>query len=110
MKIPNAERAIVEIGKLRDYCLDPEHRDGKHKAHQFYVTFGLTAADAEVLRDILLQAVKTYDAQIGKRDIYGQRYRIDFPLTWKGRQAVIRSGWIIREGSNVPRLVTAYPV
>lgn len=110
MKIPNAEHAIVDIRKLRDYCLNSQSDSGKHKAHQFYVTLGITAADAEALRDILLQAVKTYDVQIGKRDIYGQRYRIDFPLTWKGRQAVIRSGWIIREDSNVPRLVTAYPV
>ena len=37
MKIPNAERAIVEIGKLRDYCLNSEHNDGKHKARLFWV-------------------------------------------------------------------------
>ncbi len=55
MKIPHAERAIVEIGKLRDYCLDPEHSDGKHKAHQFYVMLGITADDADALRDILLK-------------------------------------------------------
>lgn len=31
MKIPNAERAIVDIRKLRDYCLNPEHDVGKHE-------------------------------------------------------------------------------
>ncbi len=110
MKIPNAERAIVEIGKLRDYCLDPEHSDGKHKAHQFYVMLGITADNAEALRDILLKVVKTHDAQVRQRDNYGQRYRIDFPLTWKGKQAIIRSGWIIDPDSDIPRLVTAYPL
>ena len=110
MKIPNAEGAIVEIGKLRDYCLDLEHSDGKHKAHQFYIMLGITADDAEELRDILLWAVKTHDAQIGQRDNYGQRYRIDFPLTWKGKQAIIRSGWIIEPDLDIPRLVTVYPL
>lgn len=110
MKIPNAERAIVEIGKLRDYCLDLEHSDGKHKAHQFYVMLDITADNADTLRDILLWAVKTYDAQLGQRDNYGQRYRIDFPITWKGKQAIIRSGWIIEPDSDIPRLVTAYPL
>ena len=110
MKIPNAEAAIVEIGKLRDYCLDLEHSNGKHKAHQFYIMLGITADDAEELRDILLWAVKTHDTQIGQRDNYGQRYRIDFPLTWKGKQAIIRSGWIIEPDSDIPRLVTVYPL
>ena len=32
MKIPNAERAIVDIRKLRGYCLNPQHVKGKHKA------------------------------------------------------------------------------
>jgi len=32
MLVPNAERAVVDIRKLRAYCLDPTHADGKHKA------------------------------------------------------------------------------
>jgi hypothetical protein len=31
----------------------------------------MTAADAEVLRDMLLQAVKTNDAHVGYQDTYG---------------------------------------
>ncbi len=110
MKIPNAERAIVDIGKLRDYCLNSEHNDGKHKAHLFSAALGMGINDAEALRDALLQAVQTANAQLGKNDVYGQRYTIDFTLNWHGRQATIRSGWIIDRGSEVPRLVTAYPL
>ncbi|MYK19810.1 hypothetical protein C6496_08655 [Candidatus Poribacteria bacterium] len=110
MKIPNAERAIVDIRKLRDYCLNSQNDTGKHKAHLFYVALGITVDDADALRDILLQAVKTSEAQVGRQDIYGQRYRIDFPLTWKARHAIIRSGWIIDPNSDVPRLLTAYPL
>ena len=110
MKIPNAERAIVDIGKLRDYCLNSEHNDGKHKARLFSAALGMGINDAEALREALLQAVQTANAQLGKNDVYGQRYTIDFTLNWHGRQATIRSGWIIDRGSKVPRLVTAYPL
>jgi hypothetical protein len=66
MTIPNAERAVVDIRKLRDYCLNPLHDDGKHKARLF-TAVGITANDAETLRDVLLQVVKTHAAQLGRR-------------------------------------------
>jgi hypothetical protein len=50
MLIPNAENAIVDIRKLRDYCLNPEHENGKHKARLFASILGMTADDAEELR------------------------------------------------------------
>ena len=31
-KLPNADRAVVDLGKLRDYSLNPLHEVGKHKA------------------------------------------------------------------------------
>jgi len=63
MPIPNAERAVVDIRKLRDYCLNPMHDEGQHKARLFVAALGITADDAEDLRVLLLQAVKTSDAQ-----------------------------------------------
>jgi hypothetical protein len=110
MKIPNAERAVVDIRKLRDYCLDPNHDEGKHKARLFIATLGMTADEAEDLRDALLHAVKTYDAKLGRRDEYGQRYTLDFLLEWHGKRAMIRSGWIIEHGSDTARLTTCYPL
>lgn len=35
MKLPNAENAVVSIEKLRDYSLNPNHPEGKHKARAF---------------------------------------------------------------------------
>ena len=32
MKLPNGDRAVVELAKLTDYCLDPGHPRGRHKA------------------------------------------------------------------------------
>lgn len=109
MLIPNAERAGVDVRKLRDYCLNPLHDEGKHKTRLF-AAVGITASDAEDLRSMLLQAVKTHDAQLGRRDAYGQRYIVDVPLEWQGKRAMIRSGWIIEHGSDTPRLTTCYPL
>jgi hypothetical protein len=39
--------------------------------------------------------LKTHEAQLGRRDGYGQRYMIDFVLEWQDRSATIRSGWIM---------------
>ncbi|MFQ5770948.1 MAG: DUF6883 domain-containing protein [bacterium] len=110
MKIPNADRAVVDIRKLRDYCLNPMHDEGKHKARLFERTLGMTRDDAEELRDILLQAVKIHHAQLGRRDEYGQRYTLDFMLEWQGKRAQIRSGWIIEHDLDTPRLISCYPL
>ena len=42
MFVPNAHRATVDIRKLREYCLNPNHDDGKHKAYFFDSILGIT--------------------------------------------------------------------
>ena len=51
MKLPNADQAVVDIAKLRDYCLNPLHPVGKHKARVFRSALGFTIDDAERLRE-----------------------------------------------------------
>jgi len=110
MLIPSADKAIVDIRKLRDYCLDADHDDGKHKARLFSSILGMTAGDAEALRKILLEVVKVEPGRLGRQDRFGQRYVLDFEIEWQNRNAVLRSGWIIEHGSQVPRLTTCYPL
>jgi len=110
MKIPNAERALIDIRKLRDYCLDSEHDEGKYKARLFSAAFNMQAQHANELREILLQVVQSSDAVLGRRDGYGQRYVIDFMMEWRGKRAMVRSGWIIEHDSDTPRLTTCYPL
>jgi hypothetical protein len=108
MRVPRAEEAQVDIRKLRDYLLNPDHPEGKHKARLFSAALGITAQDAEALRDLLLAAVQTNDAQLGRKDNYGQRYTVDFVIKWRGSQALLRSGWIIEHNSTTPRLTTCF--
>lgn len=109
MLIPNAENAVVDIRKLRNYCLNPEHDAGKHKARLFLSILGMTADNAEELRQSLLKVVKK-EARLGRRDEFGQRYILDFTLEWQDRSATIRSGWIIEHDSDIPKLITCYPL
>lgn len=110
MTVPNAENAVVDIRKLRDYILNPAHRIGRHKARLFAALLGMGPDDADALREILLQIVRTHEAEVREHDEHGQRYRIDFLLSWRDRQAPIRSVWNIRPDEGFPRLVTCYPI
>jgi hypothetical protein len=108
MELPNGERAIVPIEKLRDYCLNPTHRVGSHKAHVFEAVLGLIAADAEVLQQRLLVAARTGDAVVGMRNAYGERYIVDFEITTAVGMAVMRSTWSVLVGEDFPRLTSCY--
>ncbi len=80
MKLPGGTNAIVELSKLRNYCLDPYHPHGRHKARVFAATLGLTQADTDFLRDALLQVAREGDARQGDADQYRERYTIDSVL------------------------------
>jgi hypothetical protein len=110
MRVPNADRAFIDISKLRDYALNPTHRVGGHKARLFASLLGMTIKDTAALQHILLNVIRTEEATLGDLDEYGQRYVIDFLLTWHERRAIVRSAWIIRPDEDFPRLVTCYPL
>ena len=108
MKLPNADRAVVEIEKLRDYCLSTSHPRGRHKARVFATSLGITAENAEELRDVILSAVLSEDAMPTEGDEYGQRYVVDFTMARQSRQADVRTTWIVRTGEDYPRLTSCY--
>lgn len=108
MKLPNGDRAYVDIAKLRDYSLDPAHKEGRHKARVFAAALGLTRNDVDWLRDQLLVAARRSDCQPGRRTDHGQRYLLDFTLARQGKSARLRSVWNARPNENFPRLITCY--
>ncbi len=108
MKLPGGNRAFVDQAKLTDYCLNPDHPRGQHKARVFAAVLGLTAAMAEDLQNQLLEAARYEEAVSGDNDSYGHRYSVDFETRGPLGSAIIRSSWIIRAGEDFPRLVTCY--
>jgi hypothetical protein len=108
MRLPGAERAVIDLAKLRDYCLNPEHPRGRHKARVFAAALGLTAEHADRLRDALLVAALEGNAVAGEADQYGRRYVLDFTMSTPAGQARVRSSWIIRPDEDFPRLTSCY--
>jgi hypothetical protein len=108
MKLPNGERAIVDIAKLTEYCLNPEHPRGKHKARVFAAALGLTADRADELRSALLEAAVAAEAVVTDQDQYGQRYVVDFTMEGAAGPVLVRSTWITRAGEDFPRLTSCF--
>ncbi len=108
MNLPGSERAIVDIAKLRDYCLNERHPRGRHKARVFASSLGITISEADVLQCALLNAAVSGDAVVGEADDYGQRYVLDFVMIGPAGRAMVRSSWIIPRGEDFPRLTSCY--
>ena len=108
MRLPNGDLAVVDIRKLRDYCLNPDSPRGRNKARVFATALGITAKDAPKLRAKLLEIARTGEAQPGELDAYGQRYTISFEMRTEIGKAVVHSGWIILHDEHAPRLTTCY--
>jgi Domain of unknown function (DUF4926) len=110
MKLPHGERANLGT-KLADYSLNPLHRDGRNKARVFDAVLGVTLANADVLRDALLNAAAHSDSAEPRGDNgFGDVYIVRFPLTTTKGTATVLSAWIIRHGEDFPRLTTCYIV
>jgi hypothetical protein len=112
MKLPNAENAFVDIAKLRDYSLNPNHPEGKHKARAFLEKLSISRNDAELLRKLILGAILMAEAKEQKPTQYGRRFVVDFELQ-RGvgvvlYRAVVRTAWIIRNDEDFPRLTTCF--
>jgi hypothetical protein len=108
MRLPNLEKAIIPEAKLSGYCLNLEHKDGKHKARVFRAALGLTAENSDELRQALLYALINYDAKFQKTTANGDLYIIRFPMTRNNQTENIKSVWIIRNDEDFPRLITCY--
>lgn len=101
---------VVDVVKLRDYCLSDIHPRGRHKARIFRLRLGLTARDAELLRQALLDAASgdQDDLRPTDADEYGQRFVLDFEMTTPAGRAAVRSAWIVLAGQEVLRLTSCY--
>ena len=110
MKLPGGDKAVIDDGKLVDYCLSTTHPRGRHKARMFTAATGITLAQAGLLRDALEAAAREEDALPTRSSEFGQIYEIRFPLTGPTGTAEILSVWIVSPDDDRPRLVTCYPV
>lgn len=108
MKLPNCKSALVDLAKLEEYSLNPQHESGTHKARVFRKALGLTLDDVAWLRDELIRIATECDVLIGELSPFGQKYVIDATITFGDRSAIVRTVWIVENGTDFPRLVSCY--
>jgi len=100
MKLPNGDKAVVDMRTLTEYCLSPDHPTGKHKARVFASAMGMTVRDAEPLRRILLAAAGDGEATVAKTDTYGSRFVIESSAEGVRGPVRIRSVWVVRSSGR----------
>ena len=107
-RLPHGDKAILDIRKIGDYCLNPSHPRGRHRARVFREALDLQRDDAAWLRDALLEAARTGEAFPIAIDPWGTHWRLDATIRRQGKSAVVRMIWIVRSGESVPRFVTCW--
>lgn len=90
--------------------LNAGHEEGRHKARVFAAALGLTQADAEWLRDRILEGITLAEAMEQEATLYGRRFVADMDLCHVNRRAVVRTAWRLRNGDPCPRLVSCFVV
>lgn len=105
--LPRVDLAVVELRKLVDYCLNPVHPRGRHKARVFQAALGVGQAEAEWLRDAILAGIAKAPIVLESRDQHGGRYRADLTLAKGNMSAAVRTIWLLPSGA-APRLITCY--
>lgn len=109
MQLPGGEHAIIEPRKLRDYLLSTSHPVGRFKA-AFFVGLGYDQQAWGVLSADLRALAVNGDASPMEESPFGRKFEVLGRLKGpSGREADILSVWIILEGEDFPRFVTAYP-
>ena len=107
-RLPNIERAVLDIRKIEDYCLNRAHPRGRHKARLFRELLGVTRGDATWLRGVLLRGVWDTESIELAADAFGSRWRVDVPVSRQGRSVTVRTVWIVRADEKDPRFVTCW--
>ena len=106
--LPNYHRAILDLRKIEDYCLNPDHPRGRHKAQVFRGALGINRADAEWLRSAILRAMRHNEAIEQICDSSGSRWCVDMLLARHDKRVVVRTIWIVRTSEDFPRFVTCW--
>jgi filamentous hemagglutinin len=109
VKLPHADRAVVDERKVRDYLLSRAHPIGRFKA-AFFARAGFEAENWFDLVSQLRELAVREDAIPGDTTEHGTKYMISGTLKGpRGPELEVTSVWIVRTPGGAPRLVTVYP-
>lgn len=109
MHLPFALWRRISPSKITDYLLNRLHPQGQAKA-RYFESFGFAGANADLLMAALFDhPIRNSVKEVVPND-WGDKYIIECMIeTPDGRNPCIVSVWIIEQGDQRPRFVTAYP-
>ncbi|HST21738.1 MAG TPA: hypothetical protein VLR90_11500 [Blastocatellia bacterium] len=116
--LPNYQNAIILREKLEGYALNPTHEaahpgvpSGKDKARVFKSALGFDQSNWELLEQQIRDELPYCEAVLLEEDQHGKRYNVTLPITGiNGRTVDVKTGWIMKIGTDYPFLVTTYVV
>jgi hypothetical protein len=109
VRLPNADLAVVEDAKVRDYLLSGYHPVGRFKSVAF-LALGFSGDHWQLLRDALLQLAFTGDASTGQPSPFGLKFEICAILRGpSGCQANVVTVWLVSNGLDFPSLRDSLP-
>jgi hypothetical protein len=108
--LPNLERAVVAVEKLRDYILNMDHPLGRHKAIVFKSMLSIERHHARILAEIIRGTLGRALAKRGQVDEFGERWATYHEIIGLGGQsAIVTVAWMFKtEEPDVPVLVSSY--
>jgi hypothetical protein len=105
-RLPNAEQAIIEAGKLQDYILSSVHPVGRFKA-AFFQRLGYSIGNWEIFEQRLRELVLSEDVTKVEDTRYGQKFIVEGLLdSLTGEKVQIVTVWVILKGEKIPRFIT----
>jgi hypothetical protein len=109
MKLPNAEKAVIEREKIVEYLLNAKHPDNGGKA-QFFENLGFRRREWKTLAVAFRALASKSPVTHSMKSPHGQKYvivgRLESP---GGKSPKVQTIWIVDSGGEMARLVTAYP-
>lgn len=110
LQLPLREQAEIPPAKLRDYALNPEHEEGRHKARVFAAALGIRREHWAYLRDQILRALESAPVTgVRLAGPWGMLYEVRIDIDGlNGQTHPIITVWFSRDGIGAPTLTTTY--
>ncbi len=108
MKLPHGAKAVIPDGKLKEYCLNSFHPDGKHKAKVFRKALGITQEDSVELKTLVLQSAEFGEVTKEQEIDFGKTYRVEYEIEGVNQKEILCSLWIVHKGQDRPYLTSGF--
>lgn len=108
VKLPNGTHAIVPAGKLKEYCLNPLHPDGKHKAKVFAKALGIRQDNHTALTKLVLESAESGVVTRIQENEFGKIYRVEHTIQGIYQKEILCTLWIIHKDVDIPYLTSCF--